>query len=245
MISTRCLKDYIDLLAGFVSDKVQTLLDTMTELSRILYSRPEERCPRSILRLHNQSFLHAIACEEVIGKPQILTEKKFYGRYLHSLVVHAPIQHRIICSRSTNTEQQERHFNTFSSISTATSSRRPGEIITPGIIRMQAEMTSEETKQRDTVKEQESRLGKLARCLPPAQNTVVPHRIILKTSIHTPIKHTSKKFQISSFVVKAFGGGTSSLELNFLMVLKKGRPMIMAHLFITSVLTHSSQKTNI
>ena len=180
MISTRCVKDYIDLLAGFVSDKVQTLLDTMTELSRILYSRPEERCPRSILRLHNQSFLHAIACEEVIGKPQILTEKKFYGRYLHSLVVHAPIQHRIICSRSTNTEQQERHFNTFSSISTATSSRRPGEIITPGIIRMQAEMTSEETKQRDTVKEQESRLGKLAQCLPPAQNTVIPHRIILK-----------------------------------------------------------------
>ena len=124
-------------LAGIVSEKVQILLDTMTEVSNILYAKPEERCPRSILRLHNQTFLHAIACEEVIGKPQILTEKKFYGRYLHSLVVHAPIQHRIICSRSTNTEQQERHFSTLSSISVTTSRRRPGEIITPGIIRMQ------------------------------------------------------------------------------------------------------------
>ena len=30
------------------------------------------------------------------------------------------------------------------------------------------------------MKEQESRLGKLARCLPPAQNTIIPHRVILK-----------------------------------------------------------------
>ncbi|KAL9977623.1 hypothetical protein ACROYT_G015049 [Oculina patagonica] len=28
--------------------------------------------------------------------------------------------------------------------------------------------------------EQESRLGKLARCLPPSQNTIIPHRVILK-----------------------------------------------------------------
>ena len=159
---------------------VQTLLETMTEISSILYARPELRCPRAILRLHNQTFLHAISCEEVIGKPQILSQKKFYGRYFHSLVAHAPIQQRIICLRSTNTEQQERHFNAFSSISLATSSRRPGEIITPGIIRIQAEMKSEENKQRDTVKEQESRLGKLTRCLPPAQNTIIPHRVILK-----------------------------------------------------------------
>ena len=163
-----------------MSDKVQSLLDTLTEISRILYARPEERCPRSILRLHNQTFLHAIACEEVIGKPQILSEQKFYGRYLHSFVRHALIQHRIICCRSTNTEKQERHFNTLSSISTSTSSRRPGEIITPGIIRMQAELKAEENNQRDTLKEQQSRLGKLARCLPPAQNTIIPHRVILK-----------------------------------------------------------------
>ena len=163
-----------------MSEKVQILLDTMTEVSSILYAKPEGRCPRSILRLHNQTFLHAIACEEVIGKPQILMEKKFYGRYLHSLVVHAPIQHCIICSRSTNTEQQERHFSTLSSISVATSSRRPGEIITPGIIRMQAEMKSEENQQRNSVKEQESQLRKLARCLTPPENTVIPHRVILK-----------------------------------------------------------------
>ena len=60
---------------GFVSE-VQLLLDTMTEITRILYAKVQERCQKSVLRLHNQNFLHAIACEEVIGKPIILTEKK-------------------------------------------------------------------------------------------------------------------------------------------------------------------------
>ena len=77
---------------------------------------------------------------------------------------------------STNTEKQEHHFNTLSSISSATSSKRPGEIITLGIIRMQAQMKSV----RNTVKEQESRLGKLATCLPQAEHTIIPHRLILK-----------------------------------------------------------------
>ena len=135
---------------GFVSEKVQLLLDTMT-ITQILYAKVQERSQKSVLRLHNQTFLHAIACEEVIGKPIILTKKKFYGHYLHSLVCHAPIQHRIICSRSTNTEQQERHFNTFASISLSTSSRRPGEIITPGLIRIQADIN-----RRSTIQEQES-----------------------------------------------------------------------------------------
>ena len=170
------MSTYIHYSTGFVSDKVHTLLDTMTEISSILYSRPEMRCQKGILRLHNQTFLRVIACEEVIGRPQVLSEKKFYGQYFHSLIVHAPIQHRITCLRSTNTEQQERHFNAFSSIFAATLSKRPGEIITPGIIRMQAE----ESKQRDTVKEKESSLGKLACLLPKAQNTIILHRIKLK-----------------------------------------------------------------
>ena len=130
------LYKYVEIINQSIINQ-QTLLDSLTEISWILYARPEERCPRSILRLHHQSFLHGIACEEVIGKPQILSEKKFYGRYLHSLV-HAPIQHRIICCRSTNTEQRERHFITLSSISTSASSSRPGEIITTGIKRMQS-----------------------------------------------------------------------------------------------------------
>ena len=127
------------------------MLDTMTEIMQILYAKVQERCQKSVLRLHDQTFLHAIACEEVIGKPIILTDKKLYGHYLHSQVCHEPIQHHIICSRSTNKEQQECHFNTFTSISLATSSRRPGEIIIPGLIRMQAEMKKAEINRQSAI----------------------------------------------------------------------------------------------
>ena len=72
------MSTYIHYSTGFVSDNVQTLLDTMTEISNILYSRPEKCCQKSILRLHNQTFLHDIACEEVIGRPQVLSEKNFF-----------------------------------------------------------------------------------------------------------------------------------------------------------------------
>ena len=152
------------------------------------------KCQQSVLRLHNQTFLHAIACEEIIGKPKILTDRRFYGQYMHSLVCHAPIQHRIIALRSTNTEQQERHFSTFLSVSLATSSRRPGESITPGMIRMQAEMKQGE---RNAIQEQESQLGRLLICLPKAENSIIPHRILLKY----PYAYQAHLERISDFLL--------------------------------------------
>ena len=118
----------------------------------------------------------------------------FYDRYLHPLVCHAPIQHHIIALRSTNTKQQERHFNTFSNVSLATSSRRPGEIITPGMIRMQAEMKQGE---RNAIQEQESRLGRLLKCLPKAENSIIPHRVLLKY----PYAYQAHLERISDFLL--------------------------------------------
>ena len=166
----------------------------MKEITHILYAKVQERCQQSVLRLHNQTFLHAIACEEIIGKPKILTDRRFYGQYMHSLVCHAPIQHRIIALRSTNTEQQERHFSTFLSVSLATSSRRPGESITPGMIRMQAEMKQGE---RNAIQEQESQLGRLSKCLPKAENSIIPHRILLKY----PYAYQAHLERISDFLL--------------------------------------------
>ena len=113
---------------------------------------------------------------------------------MHSLVCHAPIQHRIIALRSTNTEQQECHFSTFSSVSLATSSRRPGEIITPGMIRMQAEMKQGE---RNAIQEQESQLGRLSKYLPKAENSIIPHRILLKY----PYAYQAHLERISDFLL--------------------------------------------
>ena len=64
---------------GKVRPKVQTLLDSLTELSRLLYLPEQSRCPKSVLRLHNQAFIYAMVSKEIIGKPKVLTERKFYG----------------------------------------------------------------------------------------------------------------------------------------------------------------------
>lgn len=49
----------------------------MLEIMQILYAMVQERCHKNVLSLHNQTFLHAIVCVEVIGKPIIVTEKNY------------------------------------------------------------------------------------------------------------------------------------------------------------------------
>ena len=62
---------------------------------------------------------------------------------------------------------------------------------------MQAEVKSEENKSRDTAKEQESRLTKLAPCLSPAQKTIIPHKVILKY----PCEYQAHLERISDFLL--------------------------------------------
>ena len=160
---------------GKVRPKIQTLLDSLTELSKLLYLPTQSRSPKLVLRLHNQAFIHAMICKEVIGQPKSLTSRKFYGRYLHSLTAHAGKQSRIISAKSTNTDEEERHFNTLQSVTRLTS-RRPGDIITPSLIRLQAEQKLVESKQGNAVKVQESQISKYYSTLPPLPNTTVPNR---------------------------------------------------------------------
>jgi len=49
-------------LRGHVSETLQSLLDTLSEMQAILYSNDIKRCPRLILRYHNVSFLHFVMC---------------------------------------------------------------------------------------------------------------------------------------------------------------------------------------
>ena len=118
-------------------------------------------------------------CKEIIGQPEILTSRKFYGRYWHSLTAHAAKQSRIISGRSTNTEEEERHFNTLQGITKLTN-RRPGDIITPSLVRLQAEQHMTKARQASAVKAQESQISKCYKALPAIPNTVIPHRFLMR-----------------------------------------------------------------
>lgn len=43
------------------------VLETAVEISEILYSDPQHRSPKTVLRLHNLTFVHAKLCGEVLA----------------------------------------------------------------------------------------------------------------------------------------------------------------------------------
>ena len=187
---------YYLILIGKVRPKIQTPLDSLTELSKLLYLPAQSRSPNLVLRLLNQAFTHAMTCKEVIGQPKSLTSRKFYGRYWHSLTAHAVKQSRIISAKSTNTEEEERHFNILQGVTRLTC-RRPGDIITPSLIRLQAEQKLAETKQGNAVKVQESQISKYYSTLPPFTNTTVPNDHFI---INNPKEYQVHLQSISDFI---------------------------------------------
>ena len=175
---------------------MQSLLDSLTELSRLLYLSAQSRSPRLVLRLHNTAFLHAMLCKDIIGQPEILTTRKFYGRYWHSLTAHAAKQNRIISGKSANTEEEERHFNTLQGITKLTN-RRPGDVITPSLVRLQTEQQMAETRRGNAVKAQESQISKYYKALPPFPNTIIPNRYIVRN----PKEYQAHLQSISDFLI--------------------------------------------
>ena len=110
-------------LDGEIDHKAICLLKSLVEIQRILYLGEEGRTSREILRLHNSCFTHFVQLKEVIGfhLPK-LTREKLYGKYMHNLLVHSPIQYRLINGQSVNCEGEERFFNTIKQITRSTSS---------------------------------------------------------------------------------------------------------------------------
>ena len=58
---------------------------------------------------------------------------------MHNLLVHSPIQYRLVNGQSIKCEGEERYFNTIKSITGSTSSYRPGHSIGNCIIWHQVE----------------------------------------------------------------------------------------------------------
>ena len=129
------------------------LVDTLVEICEILYADSELRSPRSVLRLHNLTFIDGRLCVQLFYDPKAISKRKMFGKYFHSLITHPPILNRIISLRSLNAELQERVFSQANAISKATSNYHPGHIISNVIVRFQVEANRE--KQPITSAEQQ------------------------------------------------------------------------------------------
>lgn len=89
-------------------EKVCTLLQTLAEMSRLLYLGESERTNKEILRLYNTTWLHFEVIKELIPSPKHITRRKLYGIYLHALTVHAPAQFQMMSLKSCNAEHEDR-----------------------------------------------------------------------------------------------------------------------------------------
>ena len=63
------------------------------------------------------------------GKLIALTRERLYGKYMHNLLVHAPIQYRFVSVDSINTEDEERQFNEIKNTCKGTTNNKPGHFI--------------------------------------------------------------------------------------------------------------------
>ena len=128
------------LLLDKIDDDIFNIFETMCEIQEVLYSGESKRSVEMILRLQNQSFLHMMLLKKIVKDKSLspkLTKKKFYGKYLHALIAHAPMLLRMVSGKSINTEE-ERTFNSLKTITTSTSNFHPDHVILNGIIMYQA-----------------------------------------------------------------------------------------------------------
>ena len=109
------------------STKVVHLVNTLAELSLLLYITEEDRSPRLILRLYNISFLHAIYCTEVLQPVKQLSPGVVFGLYFHKLTKHAAEETRCVSGYTRIAENEERVFKELRKLQVCTSGR-PDEV---------------------------------------------------------------------------------------------------------------------
>ena len=120
------------------------LLEILVEIQRLFYMGEEQRNCKEILRLYNTTWFHFELLKELVPYPQKLTRRKLFGSYLHAITVRAPLQLQTMSLKSCNSEHEERLFGQAKNIATATSNRKPENIIPNILLRLQAKQKQKE-----------------------------------------------------------------------------------------------------
>ena len=96
---------------------MQKLLQSLIEIQSIAYANEESRSPRSVLRLHNLTWLHAFLCWHIIGFPHQEDEQPQVLWCISSQNFSTTaIQNRLISGKSCHAAEQERVFNAITNI---------------------------------------------------------------------------------------------------------------------------------
>ena len=136
-----------------IDGKVHRLLKSLSEIQRILYLGDDFRTPREILRLHNCCFQHFVLMKELFDLSELsaaMTRDRLFGKYQHNLLVHSPIQYRLISGVSVACEEEERIFNILKGLTKGKSNFRDNHVIGNMIVRSQYKSRNKELYEFDT-----------------------------------------------------------------------------------------------
>lgn len=139
-------------------------MNSLVDIVTICYSDYDTRSTKQLLRLYNQCFVFGLLCKSVIGNPQKLTTRKFYGNHFHSITIHVPETARLFCLKSIVPEQEARFFGTLRRISENTTNRQPKFVVDNAMLRMKFQTSL--NNPTETIAKQNSTVSKQAKLLP-------------------------------------------------------------------------------
>ena len=162
----------------------------LVQVSRILYSKESDRSPKQCLQYYNCAYMvHELHCA--------LFGEAHTSLYFHALLIHGPVQHEIVCCRSTNTESVERIFKSAESAAKCTD--RKLEHLLPIVLkRLQCKRSSKVSDPLHSLRQTNSRIALSAKKLPPFVGTVFKPNFV-KKRVHSYQAHLQR---IEHFLVQ-------------------------------------------
>ena len=153
-------------------DPVHVLISTLVKISEIVYSNDSRRTPRQCLQFYNCAFLHHELYVD-------LFDPKRASVYFHSLLVHGPVQHELVCSRSVNAEAEERLFKQAGNAAKNTDHKIDG-FVEALLVKLQCKQlhASPDTNCHKQISSENSRIKKAAQTLPYYTGSLFSKRFI-------------------------------------------------------------------
>ncbi|XP_078693315.1 uncharacterized protein LOC144923015 [Branchiostoma floridae x Branchiostoma belcheri] len=184
---------------GKASDEVMQLLYTLAEMQRLCYLAADDRNMVNIYRMSNTVFSHHIMMKQVFpGKPKILTHRKLWGIYIHSLRDHTPVIFRIAATSSLMAENEERHFATFKRLTKSCASYgTPGHIISNILVRTHFQKKAAGASQNQA---SQNRISQAAKLL-SQERTRIPVELMKKY----PREAQAHCERVSDYLLQGYG----------------------------------------
>ena len=153
VLRTAAIKLLLKLLKSKADKLVIFLVQTIVRVSEIIYMRESKRCPKTVLRLYDCTWLHHGLCNELLHSPKCQTPTHLFGIYLHALTVHAAIQYQTMSLLSVNAESQESFFSQAKRVSLSSTNRKTKNVLPTIHLSIQARQKMDDHKPLPTKRE--------------------------------------------------------------------------------------------